>query len=286
MVALVSTLAASVTSAAQPAKVASANLCADQLLLELADPEQIVALSVFARDRTLSYHAARAKRFPSARGTGEELIRLAPDLVLLGRYDNRYTRPLLDRRGIPYLVLETWNEVASTNAGVRQVAAALGQPARGEALVHEILREARSVEALRSRLGERRPTVLILQRGGYVIKDGLIAETIARAGLRNAASEAGLPANGFADIERIVAARPDYLLLSADDLADEDQGSALLSHPALARLVPEARRLVASNRLTLCAGPSTPAMLRQLRWEIESKVIAPRTGAVRAPASP
>ena len=65
----------------------------------------------------------------------------------------------------------------------------------------------------------------------------------------------------LATLERLVADPPDYIVVAHADARAEDQGSALLSHPALARLYPPARRIVLPNKLTACGGPSLPAAL-------------------------
>ncbi len=59
---------ASAAEADAPRRVVSFNLCADQLLLALADPGQIVALSRFSRDPGMSAAARKARSFPVASG--------------------------------------------------------------------------------------------------------------------------------------------------------------------------------------------------------------------------
>ena len=48
-------------------RIASINLCTDQLLLTLADPDQIVGLSPYARDPAQSWRAAEARRSRACR---------------------------------------------------------------------------------------------------------------------------------------------------------------------------------------------------------------------------
>ena len=74
---------ASVSSAgAAPRRVVSLNPCLDAILLEVADPAQITALSRYSRDPRLSAVANVARRFPSTGGSAEEVVALKPDLVL------------------------------------------------------------------------------------------------------------------------------------------------------------------------------------------------------------
>ena len=64
---------------ATPPSVASINLCADQLVLVLADPEQILTVSWLSADPEESLLAATAAHYPLNYGTAEELLRFAPD---------------------------------------------------------------------------------------------------------------------------------------------------------------------------------------------------------------
>ena len=52
-----------------PRRIVSLNLCADQYLLALADPAQIVALTQYSRDPEMSAEAVRAARLPVTRGS-------------------------------------------------------------------------------------------------------------------------------------------------------------------------------------------------------------------------
>lgn len=251
-----------------PQRIASANLCADQLLMALAEPAQIASLSPIARDARLSFHAERAARFPANRGHGEDLVRLDADLAIVGPYDSRFTRALLAARGLRFEVLAPWGTFDEVTQGVRAFAALIGQAARGESLVGEI--EA-SLGRIDARSG-RGATALVLHRRGYVYHSGLIAEVASRAGLVDVAPRMGVATSGFVSLEALVAARPDYLIVSEHEAEAMDQGQAFLAHPALARLWPAARRLVLPDRLTICGGPSTPALVAQFASEIAVKV--------------
>ena len=93
--------AASAFADAAPMRIASLNMCTDQLLLALADPEQIAGLSPYARDRDRSFMATAAGRFPVLSGGAEDVLVLAPGLVLAGRYTRRATREFLRAKGLP-----------------------------------------------------------------------------------------------------------------------------------------------------------------------------------------
>ncbi len=268
--ALIAALVRGAPAAEAPRRVVSANLCADQLLLDLADPAQIASLSPFARDPDLSWFAERAARFPANRGTGEDIVRLDADLVLTGPWDSRYTRALLSARGMKFLALDPWRTFAEGAAQVRSLAALLGHPERGEALIGAIEAGLASIDALRAERGVT-ATSLVLHRRGYVFHAGLTGEIAERAGLRDLAPSLGVSGSGFVGLEALVAARPDYLLVSEADFRAMDQGQAFLAHPALRAFWPGERRLVLPDRLTICGGPSTPALIAQMIAEIRAK---------------
>ena len=254
-----------------PRRVASINLCTDQLLLALADPAQIASLSPYARDPSLSFLANRAKAFPQNRGTGENIVELDADLVLTGPYDSHYTRALLATKGLAFESVKPWSSFSHGEAELRALAKRLGHPKRGEALIAKI---ENGLARLRNAVAGLVPprTSIVLQRRGYVFHAGLTAEIAEIAGLRDAAPAVGVSKSGFVSLEALVAARPDYLIVSDADPRAEDEGEALLVHPALKALYPPQRRLVVPDRLTICDGPSTPALIETLSHEIRAKV--------------
>ena len=254
---------------APPRRVVSANLCADQLLLALGDPPSILALSSLASDPTLSPVAEEARRFPAIRGSGEEIVRLSADLALIGAHDTPFTRALLAEKGVPTHALAPWSSLKEGAAQIRALAARLGHAERGEALVAEI-----EAAAARAKGAAGRPaTFLMLHRRGYAPGFHSVTSQIARiAGMVDIAPALGLERGGFVSIEKVVAARPDFLIVADLDARAPDQGKALLTHPALSTLYPPARRLVAPDPATLCAGPATPAAIDALAAEIRAKV--------------
>ena len=86
-----------------PQRVVSFNNCADQLVLALADPQQIAGLSPYAADPNLSVMAIEARAFRQLDWQAEAAIPLKPDLVLTGSWDRSMTRRMLTRRSWPHL---------------------------------------------------------------------------------------------------------------------------------------------------------------------------------------
>jgi iron complex transport system substrate-binding protein len=262
-------VSASATAGSAPRRVVSLNLCADQLLLALADPGQILSLSPLARDGTISYLAERAGAFPVNEGRGEAILFSGADLVLAGPFEPHAKRELLLRQGLAVMVLGPWRSLDQGRDQIRALAERLGHPERGEALIRRI------DEALAKARGSVRgaPSILIYYRGGWVpTSASLVGEILRALGFTLHQDALGLAQGGVARLESIVASPPDYLLMDEAAGTAMDNGSALLAHPALAAAVPDGRRLRMPSRLSICEGPATAAMIERLVSEARAKV--------------
>ncbi len=249
-------------------RVASLNLCADQLLLTLA-PERIGSLSPLARDPALSFLARQAGAHPANPGHGETMVVDPPSLVLAGAYDGRARRAWLAARGIDLHLVRPWRSLADGRDEIRRLADRLGEAGRGEALIAAIDTALAASRGLAS--GPR--TILPLQTRGYTPGEGaLVLEILRNIGLTPYAGTIGLPDGGFVRLEQIVATPPDYLLVARETVRAYDQGTALLIHPALVRAVPRERWLVVPGPLLSCEGPATPGAIEALTHEVRAKV--------------
>jgi iron complex transport system substrate-binding protein len=254
---------------ARPQRVVSLNLCADQLLLALADPGQIASLSPLAGDLSISFLAEKAAGIPANEGTGEAILFAGADLVLSGQFGAHARIELLRRQGLEVLVMDPWRDLDDGRRQIRELAGRLGHGARGEALIGQI--DAAMARA-RGVVPAGRSVLTYYRRGFVPSSDSLGNEILRHMGFVLYQEELGLQQGGFVRLETIVSAPPDYVLM--DDIAGRsvDNGSALLSHPALARAVPPGRRLVIPGVLGICGGPSTPAMIDALAREVSAKV--------------
>lgn len=240
---------------AVPKRVVSFNLCADQLLLALADPAQIAGLSPYAVNPALSVMTEAGARFTRLDWDAESVVNLAPDLVLVGP-SNRPTRAMLDAMGIRVVEVSLIGNLAEARQQARAIGALIGHPARGEALARELEQaEARLVVAA---LKPPR-TALVVQRGGY--SEGpasLVAGMLTIAGLRPPPnSPAGLGGfGGYVSLEQLLVDGPDVLVLQDPPRVAGDQGALFITHPALLARYGMNRRIDLPERFTVCGGPS------------------------------
>lgn len=241
----------SAASAAEaPRRVVSFNQCGDQLVLALADPQQIAGLSPYAADPSLSAVAEKARAFPRLDWQAESTIALGPDLVLIGQNDRPVTKHILRAQGLRLYEIALISDLDAARRQIVEVAAVLGHPERGEKLLAEI-------EAARARLhAARKPswrTALLVNRGGYTAGGrSLAAALLEEAGLQ---PPAGAPPGygGYVPLERLLMLQPDAIVLNSLP-SESDQGGYNLSHPALEALYPPQRRIILPPRYTICGG--------------------------------
>jgi|SRR5438874_1011537 len=246
-----SVISASALAAALP-RIASMNVCTDQLLLPLADPEQILGLSPFSRDAWQSWAADDARKYPRLSGGAEDVLVLKPDVVVASLFDKRSTRELLKAQGLRVTEFSVPRNVNEVKAQIRKMGEIAGHSDRATA---EIVRIDGAVARARNVVLEKPYSVLPLSRRGWVFgKDSLISSLLSEVGLFNAAADLELGTGGFASLETIVKTRPDLLVVSEAGDRAEDDGRAFLLHPALERFYPLEKRIVLPERLTVCGG--------------------------------
>ena len=261
--------AAGAQAQTRPERVASLNLCTDQLLLALADRSQISSLSRLAGDAFLSFLADKAAGTSRNDGGAEAVLFANPDLVLTGTYGQREQVALLRRQGLEVLDFGPWTSLEDGRGQIRALALRLGHPERGEDLIARI-------DGSLERAGgivPRGRSILVYERGGWVMgARSPLGEILAQMGFRLHQEALGLNQGGVARLEAIVTTPPDFMLVDAASTRAVDNGTALFSHPALAEAVPESRRLALPARLTICGGPATPAAIDALSAEVRDKV--------------
>ena len=218
--------------AARPQRVVSQAVGTDELLLALADPGQIAALSHISHDGRFSPVAGEAARFPALRDSdAESVLRFRPDLVLAASFTRPETLALLRRAGVRLVVLDRFDTLEDVYASLRLLGRELGQEARAEALV---ARCRGRVEALAARLKGVKP-VRVLTAAAYPVTSGTgttFQDLCDHAGALNVAAEAGLKGHAPTPTEKLLTWNAEVLVISGDrpDAADTRARLAELPH--------------------------------------------------------
>ena len=252
--------------AANLPRLVSMNVCADQLLLTLADPEQILGLSRFARDGWQS-QAGDISRYPVLSGGAEDVLLIRPDIVVASAFDKRSTRELLKAKGLRLVELAVPKTLDEARQQIREAGDITGHPDR--AAVEVARGDAARARAPRA-VSERHYRVLPLSRRGWVAgSDSFVGSLLGETGLRSAAGDLGFAFGGFASLEAIVNLRPDFIVVSQAGDTAKDDGQAFLLHPALERFYPPAKRIVIPERMTECGGVMLADALDALTAEVK-----------------
>ena len=193
-------------------RIVSLDFCADQYVLKLADRADILALSSEAvMDH--SYLRAEAEGLRRVRPLAEDALALEPDLIVRSYGGGPNAQVFFERAGVRVLNVGWAGDLDAVKRVTREMAAGLGQGARGEALVAEM--DAR-IDALPSPAGPARRRVLYMTPTGVTSGRGtLVDELLSAAGLSNFETREGwhsLP------LERLTRETPDRVATSFYDI--------------------------------------------------------------------
>ncbi|BAT58969.1 corrinoid ABC transporter substrate-binding protein [Variibacter gotjawalensis] len=243
---------------AAPQRVVSLNICSDELVLRLAEPEHIASVTWLSRDARSSNVSDLAARVPVNHGLAEEVVPQRPDLVFAGAFTTTTATALIRRQGIPVRILPIAASVDDARAHIREVASALGTQDRGEAIVADMDRRLAALPAA----PPRAVSALVLNPAGFAVgADSLIDDIMRRAGLENTARRLG--AQNFIPLELVVMSAPELLIINAARDGPPSLATEILKHPALARMK-NTRTIVLPSRLWTCGGPGNVEAIERL----------------------
>ncbi|TDR89296.1 ABC transporter substrate-binding protein [Enterovirga rhinocerotis] len=248
----------------RPARIVSLNLCTDELALRLADPDRLVSVTWLSQDPRNGNLAEAARRHRANHGLVEEILPLAPDLVVAGRYTTRHAVAMLKRAGIRVVEFDIPKDLTGVKAQIVDFAAAIGEPARGRALVAQM-----DAELARLALSDPRaavPRAFVLRPNGFTPGRGsLVDDVLTAAGFDNLGASLDLGAYAQVPLERVVLERADALIVDTEPDGPPSLATAVLTHPILRALSPRPRLISIPSRLWTCAGPSVVAAIARLR---------------------
>jgi iron complex transport system substrate-binding protein len=262
---------------AVPMRIVSLNLCLDTLLLELAPPERIAAISHYALDPYRSMIAEQAKTLPITYETAEEVVALRPDLVLTSRHSATATRHALTRVGIRFELFDVPDSIEASIAQVRKLARLLGRVEAGEALVARI--EA-AIAAARPAKDFAPLTAAVYQPDGLTAGiDTVTGQLMRVAGLDNVAERYGIRTFSPLSLELLVSAPPQVLLVGETSPGAPTHAERVVQHRVLRSLQSRMIREVFPVRMLYCAGPT---MIDALGALVEARENAWKTIGARS----
>jgi len=249
-------------AAGKPRRIVSINMCADELVLRLADRDAIASVTWLSQDPRNANMAEAARGLPANNGLAEEALSYHPDLVLAGAFTDRSTVALLGQVGAPVVEFAVPETLDAVRRQIREVAAAVGEPERGEALVADIDRR-----LARIALEPNRPplSAIILRPNGFTVGAGsLVDEILRRAGMTNLAARLDIGAYQQIPLERLALLDADVLIVDSEGFATPSLATEALRHPIVAALSHRLKVVALPSRLWTCPGPGVVDAVQRL----------------------
>jgi iron complex transport system substrate-binding protein len=214
---------------AEPQKIVSLNLCTDQLLMLLADPNQIASLSKIVDDPNVSFLAKKAVEFRKNRGDAEEIFMNSPDLVVAGVYTEKATVQILQSLGVRVEIFPIEQNFDDIVENIRKMGLLVGHADRAKRMINDFNIR---LEELRSGITER-PRAAIYSANGYTTGTNTMSGQILKtAGFQNITEEVGMSFGGTLPLETLVMLQPDFVI-TGKAYPGHSRSEEILKHPAL-----------------------------------------------------
>ena len=203
-----------------PIRVVSQTVGTDELLLAVAAPEQIAALSHLARDPAFSGVATEAAAYPQITlGDAETILKFHPSLALFADYSRAEIVEQVRRAGVAVVIFDRYKSIDDAHANLRRLAAVLGPAAEARAEAR-IAADSARLAALRARLTRVTPLRVIAPSTYGVIAgtDTTFQDLCDHAAAINLADTLGhLSGHATPPAERLLTWPVERVVLSGDD---------------------------------------------------------------------
>ncbi len=262
-------VSAPIFASAQPKRVVSINMCTDQLLLAVADEEQIASLTQLSADLAETAAGAHTRRLAEAglplnNGLAEEVLPLDPDLVLAGAFSARPAATMLRSQGFRVVDLPFAQSLGDVRRNLLETARLVGQEERGAGLEADF---GRALDALaETTLDSKPPKVAVLLSGLYTHGAGTLLDDIVKtAGLDNKAADWGITGIGKVSLEQLVSDPAEAYVFGLDPGAKVSIQASILAHPAVIALSEPRPHITVDSEYWICGSPQVLEAVRRFR---------------------
>jgi len=219
--------AAPASQPAKPRRVASLNLSADEVLVEVLPPGRLVSVTRWADAEGTSNVVGRVPpgvhRF--AKADLEQLVALRPDLVVVSEYTDADFMKQLERSGLRVHRMLGLSTLAGVRGAILDLGRAVGEDAAARRLVHAY--DWKLAELGRRLAGAKKPRVLYWSGNMTAGADTAIGALVEAAGAVNVGREMGIAGIAPPGAERAFVTNPDAVLVGTWPGSRE----ALTEHP-------------------------------------------------------
>lgn len=223
----------------------------------LLEKDRIAALSSLANDPELSLMAETARGIPTVRPDAESVLRIHPDVVLVGELTTQTTSQMLEQLGVRVIRISIPGQFEDIRQQTLSLSRELGVPERGIKLVADM--DTR-LSVLRQKVARRnyRPTALVFGENGYTQADNPLMDAILlEAGFTNAAKSIRQSRLSLVSLETLVLTPPQFLIRSPYQEKHPTLSSLMVTHPIFRHQKPPIPQLIIPLPLLMSGTPET-----------------------------
>lgn len=205
----------------KPQRIASLSISTDEILLELAGTERIVAISRLADDPGVSNIVKEAKKIPNrVQGNSMEvLLTFKPDLVIIPDFHPPEMIRSVKELGMKVYVYKTPSTIAGVKQSIRQLAAVTDEKKQGEVIIAKMESKIQKVQQrLQSVPPAMRKRVIQMSSDGvFYAPENSFGDVCRNAGVTDATLELHYPDAMEITQEKILELNPDIIFVPAWD---------------------------------------------------------------------
>jgi len=239
-------------------RVVSLNACTDELLLQLALPEQIAGVTRFNHSPQSNEVLNQNPHIVRLSSDIESIMKTNPSVVLAGPFSNPLLINQLEQLNISIVHLAVpvnWSELEKA---VGQVSVLLKRIPTGEALQKKI-RELSRFDGQTRWQGKR---AVFWSAAGHVSGKNTFENTVLTTlGLINASDTEGY---AFLSVEKLIQLKPDVIIVTQNPELKNSWSHETLFHPALKKALPQIEYLHIPEEAVSCASEYTVEVVGKL----------------------
>lgn len=250
-------IASAAEANARPQRIVSMNLCTDQLVMLLVEPQQIASVSYLAQQPGSAHEKLRdvALTLHTNHGLAEEVLALHPDLIVGGQFTARTTTHLLRKLGRDVHVFAPAYSLEDVKANILRMGDLVGDTPRAEALVRSIDERLDALAWDRPDF-EDMPVYADIGMRNFLPGSKSLASAIANAGgVRVLGETLGIEGTRQIPLETLVATTPELISNATRWDNPPSLATQALQHPAIDYMLQRGTTAAVPDALTICGTP-------------------------------
>lgn len=239
-------------------RIVSLNACTDELLLQLADPNQIAGVTRFDHSPKSTELLSRNPQIKKLSSDVESIIGAQSSVVLAGPFSNSLLLNQLQEQGVNISMVsvpKNWDELLEVSD---QIIGFTNQSGKLE-VFKKAIEELRQLSRNSKWKGK---TAVFWSAAGHVSGLGTFEDTIlATLGMKNGAQFEGY---AFLSLEKLIQLQPDVVVVTQKENQKDSWTHDTLFHPALKQALPDLEYLQIPEGSTSCASSYTVEVLKNI----------------------